>query len=155
MDLSQLQVSITPHLLSPPDPQLKMDLTVHNHFEHAVTVQIWDSPLDPRCALLSVIEILDTAANTLLPLDKVYLGRQMPPPPESFVEIGSHQQATNIVTIRNVKLDAGKEYRVEAKGRWKAVWDNAIEKIDSGMAEHLAGANAGDFVSNSVVIRPE
>lgn len=154
MDLSQLQVSITPHLLSPPNPQIRLDLTVHNHFDHAVTVQIWDSPLDPRCALLGLIEILDTTTDSLLPIDRVRFNRQMPPAQDSFVVIESQKQATNTVSIPNVKIETGKEYRFQAKGMWKAVWGDAIEKLDGGLLNDLAGTNGGDFISNSVLIKP-
>lgn len=154
MDLSKLHVSIVPHLLPTlSEPQLRLDLTVHNSFDHAVTIQTWDSPLDPRCALLGVIEMFDTTTDTLLPMDKVFFSRQMPPPHESFVQIDGHKEATNSVSISNVRLASGKDYRLEAKGRWKAVWDHAIERIEAKSLETLAGVCTGDFSSNVVTIR--
>lgn len=155
MDLSQLHVSIIPHFLPSPSPQIQIDLTVHNHFEHPVTVQIWDTPLDPRCALLGIIEILDTTTDTLLPIDKVFFSRQMPPSQDSYLEIQSHKEVTNTVTIPNANLDIGREYSVKAKGDWKAVWDNAVENVDVRLLQDLAGANGGSFVSNTVLLRPD
>ncbi|KAL6713806.1 hypothetical protein ACLMJK_008298 [Lecanora helva] len=152
MDLSKLQVSIQAHYLAPANPQLTIDFTVHNHFDHPVTIQIWDTPLDSRCALLGIIEIRDTASNTLLPMDKVYFSRKLPPPPESFVQIDAFEEATNSVSLP-MKLDVGKEYRTEAKGRWKAVWDGEIEGIGRNSMETFAGAGMGDFASNKVAVK--
>ena len=153
MDLSQLQVSIRPHLLSTPNIQLEVALTVHNHFDHPVTVQIWDSPLDPRCAVLGVIEILDTETNTPLPIDKVLFSRMMPPPPESFVQIGSHEELSNTVSVSNNDFSDGKDYRIQASGVWKAVWDKAIESINAGCLKDLSGECSGEFVSNVAMMR--
>ena len=154
MDLSILRVSIEPHLLPLPEPQLKLDLKVHNDFDHPVTIQIWDTPLDPRCALLGIIEILDTTTNALLPIDKVNFSRRMPPPAESFIQINSGSGVTNSVSIPNVALKANKEYRIKAKGRWKAVWNDAIDRIDAHPLETLAEAFSGDFASNAANIKP-
>ena len=154
MDLSKLRVSTEPHLLEPPEPQLKLDLKVHNDLDHPVTIQVWNTPLDPRCALLGIIEIFDTTTNALLPIDKVYFSRQMPPPAESFVQIESHKKLINSVSIPDVTLEAGKEYRIGAKGRWKAVWNGAIDSIDALSLGTLAEAFSGDFTSNTATIKP-
>ena len=155
MDLSKLQTSVTPHPASPTEPQVRIDLTVHNLFDHAVTIQIWDTPLDPRCALLGVIDIFDCSTNTLVPLDKISFARQMPPSRDSYVEIGSQEDVTNTVSIPNVKLDAAKNYRIEVKGSWKVVWSDGIEGINAKSLKDMTGGYAGAIASSSAIIKAD
>lgn len=152
MDLSKLHTIINPSL-SPANRNLEISLTVHNQFDHPVTILAWDSPLDPCCGALGIVEIVDTTTDTPLPIDKILFNRQMPPSPESFVQINSDDGATNVVSVPDVILDSGKDYRIVIKGRWKAVWDDAMEGIDASSLENLTGAFAGEFVADHI-IRP-
>ena len=153
MDLSKLQVLIMAQLLTVPESQIKVDITICNHFQHTVTIQTWDSPLDPKCALLGILDVLDRDTNTPLPIDRVVFSRQMPPPPESFVQIESGGECTNSVLIPLIQFDLNHEYRIEAKGAWKAVWSDAKDKIDASILSSLADASTGEYVSNVVTIK--
>lgn len=150
MDLSKLSTIINTSL-SPANQKLEIILTVHNQFDHPVTILAWDSPLDPRCGVLGIVEIVDTTTDSPLAFDKVLFNRQMPPSPESFVQINSDDGATNVVSVPDVTLDSGKDYRIVIKGRWKAVWDDAMEGIDASSLEKLTGAFTGDFVADHII----
>lgn len=157
MNISLLQVTISAVASSlEGDVPLKVDVTVRNNADHPVTVLAWDTPLDPQAGLLGVFEAIDATTNDTVPLPTARFARQLPPPPESFVEIGSHEdyKITTIVPTIGV-ITPGTEYKLEAKGSWRAVWPKTKDAISTETLNNMVNGNAGEFKSNEVTVKKE
>ena len=157
MNLSLLQVSISAVASSlQGDTPLKVDVTVRNNAEHPVTVLAWDSPLDPQAGLLGIFEAVNVNTKSTLQLPTARFARQLPPPPESFVEIGSHEDYKSTTVLPTIGLiSTGAEYRLEAKGSWRAVWSGTKDAIDEKTLNAMVNANSGEFISNEVTVKKE
>ena len=134
MDLSQLQLPTNPLILSSKSPQ-----PPSHHPDLGFSAR---SPLRrPRHHRKS------RHHHTK---HKILLNRKLPPPADIFVQITGRGEVTSRVIVPRVRLDLGEEYQVVLKGKWKAVWGDSMEKIDSELLVDMTGASPGDFLSTCV-----
>ena len=85
----------------------------------------------------------------------VNFARMLPPTAESLVEVSSDGSIENSVQMQGLDLVPGRTYEVEAKGRWKGVWDLLLSDVTGDMLEHMSEAVTGDFVSNRIAVQIE
>ncbi|MCJ1254063.1 hypothetical protein MMC24_001877 [Lignoscripta atroalba] len=150
------QVQIT-SVTSPVQKQdlLSLQVTVRNTADHAITILKWDNPLDPQAGMLDIFELRDQDDGTILQAMTVMLNRLLPPSRDSLVEIAGKGEAENSAEIRVLQWISGRTYEVQAKGRWKGVWDLPASGVTLDMLDHLERASGGNFESNTVTFMVE
>ncbi|KAL8740008.1 MAG: hypothetical protein Q9190_007244 [Brigantiaea leucoxantha] len=147
MDLSStIHVSIEPvassyHVEEP----ITLHVVLQNRASHPITVLTWDSPLDPRAGVLGIFQARDAQYDTVVRGDVIKFARQLPPNRDSFVEVGSHQQTETWVKLPVMQLKSGRGYLVEARGKWKAVWNRKLDEIEKSSLDSMTGASTGSF----------
>ncbi|KAL9610936.1 MAG: hypothetical protein Q9167_004378 [Letrouitia subvulpina] len=147
MDLSStIHVSIEPVSNS---YQVEEPITLHvvlqNRASHPITILTWDSPLDPKAGILGVFYARDAQYDTMVRGDVVNFSRKLPPTRDSFVEVGSHQQTETWVKLPVMQLRTGRGYLIEARGKWKAVWNGRLGDIDKESLDSMTGGLSGQF----------
>ncbi|PLB54160.1 hypothetical protein P170DRAFT_431803 [Aspergillus steynii IBT 23096] len=142
-------------LSSSPSPDLSLSATVHNPSSSPVTVLRWNTPLDPRAGVLGVFEIHDERENQTVPIDTIKFNRKLPPSDEDLVEIAPESSVKVDVQLPPVKLQAGREYSLKAKGRWHGIWEGGKADVDGVMLDSLEGVERGEFESNVARVRVE
>ncbi|KAG8525688.1 uncharacterized protein KY384_000448 [Bacidia gigantensis] len=155
MNLSLLHVSISAVTSSfQPDTPLQVNVRVQNNADHPVTILTWDSPLDPQAGLLGLFEMEDVATKQPVALATARFARQLPPSPDSFVEIKSHKDLNSSTTLPTIGLGLPpkSEYKVEARGSWRAVWDGTKDEISRLTLESMTGGSTGEFHSNELTV---
>lgn len=151
IDLSEaLQVRIRPIPSTlQAGKSLALDVAVRNNLDHPVTILTWDSPLDPKAGILGIFHARDVEDDHLLQGDFLRFRRKMPPPKDSFVEIGGNSQLVVRAILPGLKLAVGTEYVIQARGRWQAVWDRPMEDIEDELLETLSEASFGEACCDS------
>lgn len=155
---TNLQVCLNPPSLEAPSSfsppvAVPIHLAVLNHAETPTTFLTWNTPLDPRANILGVFEIRDADADQVLVLDTVKFARNLPPPREDFVTIPPGGKVDADVTLPRVPLVQGRQYTIQAKGWWQAVWEKGVEDIPQDELNSLSGdLNRGLFESEAVPI---
>ncbi|KAL5332540.1 hypothetical protein BJX70DRAFT_383847 [Aspergillus crustosus] len=147
----RLQSPSIPASFTPP-VAVSVKLSVHNNAESPVTLLNWGSPLDPRANILGVFEIRDTDTDEAVTIDTIKFSRKLPPPKGDFVQIAPGEAVDAEVTIPRVPLVEGHHYTIQAKGRWQAVWERAIEDVPSDDLDKLTNAERGSFESEPVPV---
>ena len=148
-----LQVVIAVTVPNPPvGDSLNLQVTVRNIADHTITLLNWDSPLDPQAGKLGIFYITDTETGEITQGRTVSFSRMLPPTVESLVEIPSHEEVENLVQIQGLDLVPGRTYEVEAKGKWKGVWDLPLSDVTGDMLGHMRAASTGEFVSNKITV---
>lgn len=153
---STLQVVIAATVPNPPaGVSLNLQVTVRNIADHTIALLNWDSPLDPQAGKLGIFYITDTETGDITQGRTVNFARMLPPTVESLVEIPKHKEVENSVQVQGLDLVPGRTYEVEAKGKWKGVWNIPLSDITGKMLEHMERAGMDDFVSNRITVKVE
>ncbi|KAF2102574.1 hypothetical protein NA57DRAFT_19475, partial [Rhizodiscina lignyota] len=121
MALSNLEMRISHTSFSSPT----IHVTLRNNSPSTTfTILTWDTPFDSKAVALGVFHVQDVAASTELPSLNLKINRKLPPSREALVELAPGKELGQDVKFEEpfMKLEKGKEYRVQAKGRWKGVW---------------------------------
>ncbi|KAB8075084.1 hypothetical protein BDV29DRAFT_190435 [Aspergillus leporis] len=145
-----LAVALSPPVLAFSQPAIPINVSIHNAAATPVTIVNWDTPLDPNAAVLGVFEVRDTTTNDVVPLGTIKISRLLPPSSDEIVEIPAGQSVETVVNLRSGGLVGGKEYTVQAKGIWHAVWPKARNEVSQAKLEHLEDAARGEFMSNKI-----
>ena len=77
----------------------------------------------------------------------------MPPSDDSFVEIASNAQATARVLLPTHDLLPDRDYSMEAKGNWRAVWDRPMRDVGKQALDTLTQASSGEFKSDAIEVK--
>lgn len=135
-------------LSSSPTPDLSISATVHNPSSTPLTVLRWNTPLDPRAGVLGVFEIHDELENQTVPIDTIKFNRKLPPSEEDLVEIAPESSVQVDVQLPPLKLQAGREYTVKARGRWHGAWEGGKGDVKVDGLHSLDKVERGEFSSN-------
>ena len=140
-----------------PGAPFTIDVIVRNNLDHPLTVLTWDSPLDQKAGILGIFQARDVEEDELIQGDFLRFRRKMPPPKDSFREIGGKEQITQRITLPGLRLSTGTEFIIEGRGRWQAVWNCPMADVDESLLVSLADAHCGDVfcVSDSFEINDE
>jgi hypothetical protein len=111
------------------------------HQSTSLTLLTWDTPFDEKALLLGIFTFIDTGTNELVPSPNLKLNRGLPPPRDAFLEIGPRHAITKEIVLdgTGVKLVRGKEYDIQAKGRWKAVWHASVLDVGDQNLKKMGG----------------
>lgn len=151
-----LQTVIAATVPNPPaGDSLNLQVTVRNIVDHTITLLNWNSPLDPDAGMLGIFYITDTESGENTQGLTVNFARLLPPTADSLVEIPGGGTADNSVQIQGLDLVAGRAYEVEAKGKWKGVWDLPLSDVTGDILETMQGASTGEFSSNKIAVTVE
>ncbi|KAA8649564.1 hypothetical protein EYZ11_011406 [Aspergillus tanneri] len=145
-----LAVALSPPVQAFSQRAIPINVSIHNGAAVPVTIINWNTPLDPRAAVLGVFEVRDTTTNDAVPLDTIKISRPLPPSSDELVEIPAGQSVETVVNLPSGRLVSGKEYTVQAKGIWHAVWQMARNEVSEAKLEHFEDARRGEFVSNQI-----
>ncbi|KAL4948500.1 hypothetical protein BDW69DRAFT_176366 [Aspergillus filifer] len=143
-----------PASFTPPIP-LSVQVTVANNADSPITLLSWGSILDPKAGVLGVFEIRDADTDEVVALDSIKFARQLPPPLNDFVQISASETLETEIKVPLVPLAEGRPYTIQAKGRWQAVWNKALEEVPGDDLARLTGAKRGEFLSDTVPINVE
>jgi len=116
----------------------------------------WDTPFDEKALFLGIFHFTDTSTNEALSTASLKLNRVLPPSPEFFQEIGPRRAITKEIVLDGpgAKLQNGKEYDVQVKGRWKAVWHASVLDIgDENLKKMGGGTGVKTWDFESEVLR--
>jgi hypothetical protein len=155
--ISSLQLSISEK--SPPTLPPTLLVTVTNlHQSTSLSLLTWDTPFDEKALDLGIFEFIDVDAQRTLRTPELTINRGLPPPPEAFLEIGPREALTKEIILDSpvTKLEDGKEYDVQAKGRWKAVWHAGVSDIGDENLKKMGGGTGvktWDFTSSMLRIK--
>ncbi|KAA8651193.1 uncharacterized protein ATNIH1004_000071 [Aspergillus tanneri] len=146
-----LAVALSPPVLNFSQPAIPIHVAIHNVAATPVTLVNWNTPLDPRAAVLGVFEVSDTNNNPV-PLDSIKISRRLPPSTDELVEIPAGQAVETVVHLPSVGLVGGREYTVQAKGIWHAVWSRARDEVSGSQLERFENATRAEFISNEITV---
>jgi hypothetical protein len=154
---STLNLSISEKSPSTSPPTILVTAT-NLHQSTSLTLLTWDTPFDEKALVLGIFNFIDTSTNEALQSPNLKINRGLPPPREAFIEIGPRKAVAKEIVLdgRGANLEKGKEYDVQARGRWKAVWrasvldvgDQNLKKMGGG-----TGVNTWDFATDVLRIR--
>jgi hypothetical protein len=157
LSASDLQLSIEPVSSNP--PTIRCSIT-NLHPSTSASLLIWNTPLDPDALHLGIFNITDLSTSLPATLTLVPRAPDRPtqPPNDAFWYLEPRHAVTKDVVLQaeNFELQKGREYEVQAKGRWKAVWrvgvgDQSAERLRKwgiGM-----GVLRGEFESEKARIK--
>jgi hypothetical protein len=154
---STLSLSIAEKSPATSPPTLQITAT-NLHHSTSLTLLTWDTPFDDKALLLGVFHLVDTSANEALPLPGLKVNRQLPPPRDAFLEIKPRHAITKEIALDGpaVKIEKGKEYDVQARGKWKAVWHASVVDIGDENLKRMGGGTGvmtWDYESEVVRIK--
>lgn len=132
-----------------PGESVKLHVIVHNVAEQAVTILIWDSPLDPKASALGVFQVREVGSGRVISGDAVKFARKLPAGREAYIEIEARQQTETWVTLPPLPLKAGKKYAVQTNGEWKGLWPQKIDVIGQDALDSLTGSSPSGFEGTS------
>jgi hypothetical protein len=144
---------------SPPTSPPTILVTATNlHPSTSLTLLTWDTPFDDKALLLGVFRFVDTSTHEALPSPGLKINRQLPPLRDAFLEIKPRHAITKEITLDSpaVKVEKGKEYDVQARGKWKAVWHASVVDIGDDNLKKMGGGTGvmtWDFESEVVRIK--
>lgn len=150
-DLSDLVVSLSQTKKSPPT----ITVTLSNESpSKPYTVLNWDSAFDSVALGIGVFHIFDSVIGEELPSMEMKLNRVLPPPREDLIDLAPGKDFRTDVKLEPplANLVPGREYKIQAKGRWKGAWPKAAEKVTESDLKDLGGGDCltGDFESNEL-----
>ncbi|PGH28215.1 hypothetical protein AJ80_00105 [Polytolypa hystricis UAMH7299] len=130
-----------------------IDVSVNNKHDCDLTALNWNSPLDPKANILGVIEVQDAKSGERIEPVIVKFSRKLPPPREDLVGIPQGGKVNAKVKLQPLKLSAGHEYVIRAKGSWQAIWKGGVDAISGEQLESGAGDFSGGFQSNEIRLK--
>lgn len=154
---STLSLSISEKSPATSPPTILVTAT-NLHQSTSLTLLKWDSPFDEKALVLGIFSFIDTSTNEALPSANLKINRGLPPPRDAFLEIGPRQAITKefVLDGPGTKLGKGKEYDVQAKGKWKAVWHASVLDIGDENLKKMGGGTGvktWDFDTNVLRIK--
>ena len=126
-----------------------LHVIVHNPGEEAVTILLWDSPLDPSAGKLGVFHAREVGTKRSISGDVVKLPRKTPAGREAYIEIEARQQTETWISLPALPLEAGKKYVIQANGQWKGLWPQKIQVIGQDALNNLTGSSPSGFEATS------
>jgi hypothetical protein len=154
---SSLNLSISEKLPRTSPPTILV--TASNlHQSTSLTLLTWDTPFDEKALLLGIFTFVDTSTNEPLPSPNLKLNRGLPPPRTAFLEISPRHAITKELVLdgNGAKLVRGKEYDIQAKGRWKAIWHASVLDVGDENLKKMGGGtgvNTWDFATETLRIK--
>lgn len=123
------------------------------------TILTWDTPFDPKAVALGVFRLKDIATGAEVPSLNLKINRMLPPSKDALIELAPEKDVSVEVKFEEpfMKLENGKQYQVQARGRWKGVWTAAAADVNEDSLAALGGGSGcltGEFESNEVTISP-
>lgn len=128
--------------------------TVRNLCNHPVTVLNWNSPLDPKAAVLGVFKVFELQAEESASeiAGSTIMFNRLPPTEDDFVELESGQEKTLEHKLLPYKLLKGKKYRITAVGAWmKVLYKSKKEAFAHDGRPGVEDSIRGEFQSNELV----
>lgn len=121
-------------------PTVRVTLT-NFHSSTTVAVLMWDSPFDPEAVSLGVFRIKEATTGEYVPIPKVKINRQLPPPRDAFLEVQPRHAITKDVVLdtQTVPLLSGMSYEIRAEGNWTAVWRANILHVGKENLRRIGG----------------
>jgi hypothetical protein len=117
-------------------------VTISNlHQSTTLTLLTWDTPFDEKALVLGIFNFVDTKTNEALQSPNLKINRGLPPPRDAFLEIAPRKAITKEIILDGpgAKLEKGKEYDVQARGRWKAVWHASVLDVGDQNLKKMGG----------------
>jgi hypothetical protein len=154
---STLSLSISEKSPATTPPTILVTAT-NLHQSTSITLLTWDTPFDEKALLLGIFRFIDASTNEALPSPGLKINRGLPPPRDAFLEVGPRHAITKefVLDGPGVRLEKGKEYDVQAKGRWKAVWHASVLDIGDENLKKMGGGtgvNTWDFETELLKIK--
>ncbi|KAE8154487.1 hypothetical protein BDV25DRAFT_135921 [Aspergillus avenaceus] len=134
---------------------ISVNASIHNASNQPVTILKWNTPLDPKAAILGVFEVQDQTDGQAVPLDTIKFSRKLPPSADDLLEISPRSSVNTVVKLPPMALPSSHEFSVRAHGRWHAVWETPVSSVSDAKLEQLSDAKRGDFESNVVQFKAE
>lgn len=149
--------SVTPTLTtdSPPQVDIHIAYTITNTSPHPLAFVNWGTPLDPSAPRTGVFSFHDLSSRKEVPGLGMMINRKVPQNgifAKELVakfEAGGVYKGEAVVKEREMKLERGKRYEVQAKGRWFWVWEG--KEVESGvLSAESKDVKSGEFGSEGV-----
>lgn len=140
------------------DPPTIIATVTNLHASTTITLLTWDTPFDEDALLSGIFIITDLDNGHEVPSPKRKLDRAEAPPKEAFLEVGPRSAIAKEIVLEGTgaQLEAGMQYEVSTKGRWKAVWHASVAHIGDINLRKMGGGNgvvAFDFESNAITVK--
>ncbi|KAM0265714.1 hypothetical protein ACHAQJ_000148 [Trichoderma viride] len=130
--IAGLRVAIEQTRTSP----LTITSTVVNDNRHAVTILLYNSPLDTAAPTIGLLAITPDGAPEPLDLPKLQLRREWPPSPDSLIQLGPGASQTAEIVLQDfITSQITKKASVFLKGHWDMVWNKQKDGITADMLE--------------------
>ncbi|KAF2432833.1 hypothetical protein EJ08DRAFT_647922 [Tothia fuscella] len=152
---STLQLSIAEKSPATSPPTILVTAT-NLHSQTSLTLLTWDSPFDDKALLLGVFRLVDLSNNEAVPSPNLRINRALPPPRDAFLEIRPRQAITKEIVLDNpaMKMQRGKDYSVQGKGQWKAVWHASVTDVgDDNLKKMGGGTGVSTWAFETEVVR--
>lgn len=151
----------SPHAMparSAPDLSVQLSSSRPNHVKVSITNDgdnlatflRWDTAFDEQALALGILTLTDAETGDAIPGPDLKLNRVLPPSRDDLVEVGAGGEISKELALGGFWLPKnGREVKVHAQGRWKAVWMKPKADVTEEELQAVGGEQAlqGDFAS--------
>jgi len=138
-------------------PTLRITVTNLHPFT-SLTLLSWDTPFDPDGLESGAFQITERGSATKILNTGSKTRHNGPPKRDAFIELEPRHAVTKDVTLEGPRLpfQKGKEYDIQARGRWKVVWHANVTDVGEKALKLGAGATgiiSWEYESNVVTVK--